>query len=518
MKSISLPLLLCVSLVSVGFAQEASVLKTEKIPGEGVWVDPAIAQFPRDDFRVTAWFEDQFLGDGEAYLRRTKEFEKIGRTALRKQVRETLKALSEKSKEAADKTLGALKEEGKISDLEYHWIVNGFTCRTKREHLDALKSIPGVRMIYFAGPPLVIRGKPAPPAADPVMTPPGEFDPDAFESPWYVAALKADQVWKEHQVTGKGVLNVVHDGNFVLSPGILPNRYANPKEELNDKDDSGNGLVDDLHGYDFLLKRAHLTRNPMPKGGRVSAALLHGHQCVAIICGRGTKESPHRFGLAPESQWAGVLANQRIEAAVEWAVEQGADTYSMSFSRPNLREYRSHWRKLMEHGAFCGIHFVSGAGNFAQEGRPNFAPIPVQMRVPEDIPNVVFAAAGVQRNLSRTPFSSQGPVEWLTEHYQDGRVDKPEVGAFNFQLPLLLPNGKVVDKAASGNSFAGPMFCGTIALILSANPDLKPWEVRQIIIDTATDIGPEGYDHQTGHGLINAFDAVSKALEQKASD
>lgn len=179
-----------------------------------------------------------------------------------------------------------------------------------------------------------------------------------------------------------------------------------------------------------------------------------------------------------------------------------------------MGEYRSHWRKIFEHGAFCGVHFVSGAGNFAQKG-PSFAPVPVQMRTPEDIPQVVFAAAGVKRDLSRTPFSSQGPVEWKLEHYRDGTVDKPEVCAFNFRLPQLLPNGKIVDERASGNSFAGPMFCGTIALMLSANPDLKPWQVREIIIDTARDVGPEGFDHQTGHGLIDAFAAVQRAMASK---
>lgn len=95
-----------------------------------------------------------------------------------------------------------------------------------------------------------------------------------------------------------------------------------------------------------------------------------------------------------------------MEAAVQWAIEHNADTYSMSFSMPGLGEYRSHWRKVMEHGSFCGVYFVSGAGNFAQSAK-----VPVQMRTPEDIPEVVFAAAGVQRNLSRTPFSSKGPVD-----------------------------------------------------------------------------------------------------------
>ncbi|MDP6207711.1 MAG: S8 family serine peptidase, partial [Roseibacillus sp.] len=203
-------------------------------------------------------------------------------------------------------------------------------------------------------------------------------------------------------------------------------------------------------------------------------------------------------------------AVSNIEQAVQWAIEQGADTYSMSFSRPNLGNYRSHWRKLMEHGAFCGVHFVSGAGNFARD-----QPIPVQMRVPEDIPHAVFAAAGVQRDLSRTPFSSQGPVEWKTEHYREGRVNKPEVCAFNFRIPLLPPSGGRPTTTSSGNSFAGPMFCGTIALMLSANPELKPWETREIIIRTATDVADEGFDFQTGHGLINAFEAVKMARAQK---
>ena len=512
MKCHSVVLLFIATVLISVSAQEPELLKPEGIAGSGVWVDPAIEQYRGAQFRVTIWFEDQFLGDDEAYLRRTKEFPETGRLKLRKQVQRTLRQLSTRSRETAGPMLDTLVAEKKISHLEYHWIVNGFTCRVSGEHIDDLKAVPNVRMIYFAGPALRVRGTPAPDQVEPIARHGEKFDADQYESPWYIESLGADRVWKEQNVTGKGVLNVVHDGGFVLSPNIIVNRYQNPDELANDKDDSGNGLVDDLHGYDFLLNLPVLNRNAVR--GRYNARLLHGHQCVAIICGRGTEKSPHRFGLAPESKWAGVLATQRIEAAVEWAIEQGADTYSMSFSIPNLREYRSHWRKLMEHGAFCGVHFVSGAGNFASPGR-QFAAVPVQMRVPEDIPNVVFAAAGVKKDLSRTPFSSQGPVEWKTEHYRDGRVDKPEVCAFNFQLPLLLPNGRVTDRAASGNSFAGPMFCGAIALVLSANPDLNPWEVRQIMIDTARDVGPEGYDFQTGHGLIDVHAAVTEALKRK---
>lgn len=509
--------LLFAAVVSIFAAQTEALLETETIPGEGVWVDPAIGSFTGDEFRVTVWFEQQFLGDGKSYLRRTKEFADIGRIALRKRVVATLKSLSGKSQSSARGPLDRLAAAGEISDLQFHWIVNGFSCGATLQGLDGLKAVPKVKMIYFAG--RVRAGRLSPSKASvskPKDIKPGKFSPRQYPPPWYITALKADRVWREHKVTGQRVLNVVHDGNFILSPGVAATLYRNPREEPNGKDDSGNGLPDDIHGFDFLFNRADLTRTPMPmNSGRLNAGVLHGHQCAAIICGRGTAKSPHQFGIAPESKWAGVLASRRIEAAIEWAIEQDADTYSMSFSIPNLREYRSHWRKMMEHGAYCGVHFVSGAGNFALEGSPRFAPIPVQMRTPEDIPQVVFAAAGVKRDFSRAPFSSQGPVRWETQHYRDGSVDKPEVVAFNYRLPLLLPDGAVRSDAASGNSFAGPMFCGVIALVLSANPDLKPWEVREIIIRTAHDVGPDGYDHQTGHGLIDAHAAVSEALRRR---
>ncbi len=492
-------------------------LKMESLPGDGVWVDPRFQKTnPENRIRTVVWFEKQFLGNGTAFLRRAKEFDGTGRTKLRAQVLAALKAASESSRKAAQEQLGILVEAETISPPQHTWIVNGFTCATTTRGVEKLKGVPGVKKIFHGGP---VRRFNSPPAQEnaadigkagtPATLELGPFDPARNDPLWYIGKLKVERVWKELGVTGKGTLNVIHDGNFIPSPWIDGTLHRNPGEKENGRDDDGNGLVDDLHGYDFTRATGNLTRRTLPPG-RPLPSVLHGHQCVSIICGRGSEGYPVQPGLAPDSRWAGVIAVSNIEQAVQWAIEQGADTYSMSFSRPNLGNYRSHWRKLMEHGAFCGVHFVSGAGNFARD-----QPIPVQMRVPEDIPHAVFAAAGVQRDLSRTPFSSQGPVEWKTEHYREGRVNKPEVCAFNFRVPLLPSLGGRPTTTCSGNSFAGPMFCGTIALMLSANPELKPWETREIIIRTATDVADEGFDFQTGHGLINAFEAVKMARARK---
>ncbi len=494
-------------------ADRTAPLTVESVHGEGVWVDPALVKLAPRATRVTVtiWFDRQLLGDGQAYLRRSREFSKWKRSDLRKAAMATLKKASLTSRRQAASRIEELVKAGKLSDLEWHWIVNGFTATVATDSLDQLKTIPGVKKIFARRQRgrLPARALPAPRFFDESPRPP--FDAARYRHPWYARYLLADRVWRELGVTGRGTLNVVHDFNFVFCDNVTRNLYRNAGETAgNGKDDDGNGLVDDVHGYNFDAGSPALTTSPL-RGGRVAMGQLHGMMCASIICGVGSPKVPFEFGLAPEAQWAAVIASRRLEAAIEWAVEQGADTYSMSFSIPALGEYRSHWRKVMEHGSLCGIYFVSGAGNFAQS-----APIPVQMRTPEDIPEVVFAAAGVQRDLSRTPFSSKGPVAWATEHYRDGRVAKPEVCAFNAGLPALLPDGRILDVAANGNSFAGPMFCGTIALMLSADPELLPWDLKQIITSTATDVAAPGVDDETGHGLINCYRAVKEVLRRKA--
>lgn len=52
--------------------------------------------------------------------------------------------------------------------------------------------------------------------------------------------------------------------------------------------------------------------------------------------------------------------------------------------------------------------------------------------------------------------------------------------------------------------------------MLSADPDLLPWDLKEIITSTATDVGPEGIDYETGHGLINCHAAVKEVLRRKA--
>jgi len=66
---------------------------------------------------------------------------------------------------------------------------------------------------------------------------------------------------------------------------------------------------------------------------------------------------------------------------------------------------------------------------------------------------------------------------------------------------------------ANGTSMASPVLAGVAALVLFANPKLTPAQVADILYLTATDVHDPGRDDQTGHGVVNAEEAVKIALE-----
>ncbi|MEP2775751.1 MAG: S8 family serine peptidase [Luteolibacter sp.] len=485
-------------------------IRMESLQGEGLWISPPPGKYQAGKpLRVTVWFDKQLLGDGKAYQRRAGEFSESGRLELREKVFTALKAESVKSFGAAKDALDGLVKEKLISDVERHWIVNGFSCTVAGDRVDELRKVPGVRKVFLR--PVRVASKRDMPEMPEVTKLPKPEKPSFEDLPWYIEKLKADRVWKEFGIAGEGTLNVIHDGNFVPSGHLVRTMYRSTSEVPgNGIDDDGNGYIDDASGYNFDRNTAEIYTHPFD-GDPQQRKILHGTSCATIVSGAGDGGAVPQFGVAPLSRWAGVINQGGIERSVEWAIDQGADTYSMSFSQRDLGEYQSHWRKVMEHGSFCGVFFISGAGN-VQRGEE----FPFSMNVPENIPGAVFAAAGVQRDLSKTSFSCVGPVEWNTEHYQDGVVQKPEVCAFNIDVPCLYPDGTVVPDLLRGNSFAGPMFCGAISLMLSADPDLLPWDLQEIITSTATDVGPPGLDYETGHGLIDCHAAVKEVLRRKA--
>ena len=65
---------------------------------------------------------------------------------------------------------------------------------------------------------------------------------------------------------------------------------------------------------------------------------------------------------------------------------------------------------------------------------------------------------------------------------------------------------------ANGTSFSAPIVAGVAALVWSLEPDLSPSAIRQVLLTTATDLGPVNKDNTYGHGAVDAFAAVSAGI------
>jgi len=143
-----------------------------------------------------------------------------------------------------------------------------------------------------------------------------------------------------------------------------------------------------------------------------------------------------------------------------------------------------------------GIIVFNSAGNEGSHASRN------TLGAPSDGDSVI-AVGSVTSSLVRSSFSSVGLSV-------DGRI-KPDIMAMgsNNKFAGTGP-GNTGYSNGSGTSFSCPMSAGVGAMILSANPDLTPMQVREILYISADRYNSP--DRFYGYGIIDAWEAVKLAL------
>lgn len=489
-----------------------SLLAAMVVLGQGSdKIDPFVQQMFEDaeDARrnVFVLASDQLLADRTGLA----EFQAANESKKRRDLRRTTILNLKAKAEAAHKALTTgLPEE---ADVRPVWLVSGFAAKLTKAEVDSLAAKPGVKYIYGAGGLPTVPQYPEYEGVRPAPQPP--FSTDEKRIPWNLEMIGARKVWDELKVTGSGAIIAVFDGGVdIYRPQLEKNLWFNPREVPgNGKDDDSNGLIDDVNGFNF----SRMTGDIRPVGNTTQAQ--HGTLCTGIAVGDGS--GGILTGVAPRARFMPIIAGggaYNAARSMEYALENGADVMSMSFSIPNLGQARGLWRRLSEHATAAGLVLVSGAGNFQQSEQ-----IPVQQRIPEGIPCVI-SAGGVDQEMEVPPFCSLGPVEWSdVKFYEDYPMPKglikPDVCGFpGAGYPVLDPASTGFldpNEQIRGNSFSSPHIAGVAALMLSANPDLHSWKVKEIMEATAKDVGEPGKDNRTGAGLADAFAAVQAA--KKAS-
>jgi serine protease AprX len=108
-----------------------------------------------------------------------------------------------------------------------------------------------------------------------------------------------------------------------------------------------------------------------------------------------------------------------------------------------------------------------------------------------------------EKGFSLADFSSRGPTA-------DGRT-KPDIAAPGVNIMAARANTTSSYISYNGTSMATPFTAGTVALMLDANPNLTPTQVKNIITSTALDWGTSGKDIDYGFGRLDTYAAVKSA-------
>jgi thermitase len=300
-------------------------------------------------------------------------------------------------------------------------------------------------------------------------------DPDyASRQAPYLSRLEMPAAWDKTRGRPEVVIAILDTGITMSHPDLSAGIWTNSREiPGNGWDDEGNGFVDDVHGWDFAGD------DSVPDDDHGHGTHVAGIAAARTSNGIGIAGMAGNVTLMPIDVFRGGIGTYAdLIQAILYAADNGAHIINMSlgatsYSRGEEAAVNYAWEQ--------GVVIVASAGNSGGN----------VVNYPAAHANAI-AVAATDSSDKRAGFSTWGD-------FVD--VAAPGVGIWSTYFGGY--------RYSDGTSMAAPHVSGLAALILSANPNLAPAQVRTLIEQNADDLGSAGWDPYFGHGRVN----VRRALE-----
>ncbi len=201
---------------------------------------------------------------------------------------------------------------------------------------------------------------------------------------------------------------------------------------------------------------------------------------------------------------------------VEWSTSQNQRlVINMSLGYDGFNQTGLNLEFEAAVAANPNVLFVISSGNDGEEGRDGLS---YPANLARTYRNVMAIGASWGRSdyygRTRTPGTRIEYSGWWGSQYGEGltlmgpsevmaeRATRSASGTVSFDY----------DSRFNGTSAAAPNVTGVASLVWSANSNLSATQVRDIMSQTATDLGATGYDRYYGNGFVNADAAVRRAI------
>lgn len=307
---------------------------------------------------------------------------------------------------------------------------------------------------------------------------PGQCAPLASNDPlpkaWQVGRLAPEKAWPI--ATGTGVRVAVID------TGI--DSYQNPVMLRGSR-----GVVAANYNFTGVARSGD---------GPPELDCEHGTRVASLIAGQEDPAGRTDFtGIAPDSEIISMRALtatqseepeplEPIVKAIRKAIELEVEVINISQQGSDSPEYS----QAVADAIASGIVVVAAAGNLGAENAP--PPFPASY------PGVIAVGNTDLNDLPHQTSQSNADLEVT-------------VAAPGTDLLMVNPSadGQQSWQTDSGTSFAAPLVSGVVALMLQADPELSPAEVKQRLQNSADPIAAAAPDEQLGYGVVNPHRALT---------
>ena len=299
--------------------------------------------------------------------------------------------------------------------------------------------------------------------------------------------IDAETAWSVTKGSRDVVVANIDTGIDYNHPDLINNLWQNSTEIAgNNKDDDGNGFVDDIVGWDFRDKDARPYDDNAHGSHTAGTVGATGGNGVGVS-GVAQKVSIMGLRFLGGANGSGTAAD--AISAIEYATANGARISSNSWGGG---PYSQALFDAISEANDKGVLFVAAAGNSRNDNdkTPSY---PASYKLPN-----ILAIAATDADDELASFSNFGAKTVM-------------LGAPGVDILSTIPERGY--KRFSGTSMACPHVSGAAALILAAYPNLKAVQVKALLMESVDAVAALNGKVSTG-GRMNLAKAFERAKAQ----
>ena len=285
------------------------------------------------------------------------------------------------------------------------------------------------------------------------------------------------------------IVAILDSGIDLTHPDLSANIWVNPGETKDNRDDDGNGYIDDVNGYNFVDNNAGCTDD-------------YGHgTMIAGIIGAVKGNNQGLSGICPTVRMMSVkvLDHQgegkadNVIKGIFYAVANGADIINISFAQEKPSPVLE---TALEYAYRKGIVIIAAAGNYGV--------------------STPYYPAYSKYTISVAAMNTNGYISSMSNYGDYIDVLAPGIDIYS-TYPGSDPTKLYAVK--DGTSLAAGFVSGVAALVKAYKPELKNNDIIHIILNGTSNSEKfvQGEKGIYGYGTLDAAKAVSMAASYNYS-